>query len=115
MQPEPEPSSEEDWDMRIIEECLRRLKASRTFDESMEVATIMMNLRKTSTNTNADFRALVTDVATRAIARAEELKKAAAATPDDLLLRKPWAECDDEEREHAADDDAEHAEQGDRG
>ena len=99
MQPEPEPSSEDDWDMRIIEECLRRLKASRTFDESMEVATIMMNLRKTSTNTNADFRALVTDVATRAIARAEELKKAAAATPDDLLLRKPWAECDDEERE----------------
>ena len=91
---------ETDWDMKIIEECLRKLKLAKTFDEAMEIATIMMNLRKTSTNQKEEFRSLVTDVATRAISRAETLKKAAASqgSSDAALMRKPWAECTDEER-----------------
>ena len=40
-------ADETDWDMKITEECLRKLKAAVTFDQAMEVATIMMNLRKT--------------------------------------------------------------------
>jgi hypothetical protein len=78
-------------DMKIIESCLGKLKLAGSFDEAMEVATIMMNLRKTSDNTNEDFRALVTDVATRAISRAETLRAAAGdgdlerTTTDDLI------------------------------
>eukprot|EP01043_Picozoa_sp_COSAG02_P091542 COSAG02_NODE_28253_length_593_cov_0.761134_1_plen_44_part_01 len=43
-------ADETDWDMAITEECLRKLKLATTFDQAMDVATIMMNLRKTSTN-----------------------------------------------------------------
>ncbi len=92
-------ADETDWDMKITEECLRKLKLATTFDQAMEVATIMMNLRKTSTNQKEEFRSLVSDVAKRAIAKAESLKAPGGAEISDAaLLRKPWAELTDEER-----------------
>jgi hypothetical protein len=55
--------------------------------------------RKTSTNQKEEFRSLVSDVAKRAIAKAESIKAARGAeTPDAALLRKPRAELSDEEK-----------------
>lgn len=79
-----------DIDMLVIQRCLETLKNSRSFEEVMEVATIMMNLRKTSSNTNEDFHALVNGVASRAIAKAEALK---AGKPASELTAQPEPEA----------------------
>jgi hypothetical protein len=74
-------AADPDLDMMVIERCIATLKSSSNFQEVMDVATIMMNLRKTSTrNTKEDFVALVNDVATRAITKAEKLKAARPAS-----------------------------------
>jgi hypothetical protein len=66
----------DDMDMQVIQHCLKNLKLSKTFEQAMELASIMMNLKKTSANDNPEFLALVTDVATRAIETAEKLRAA---------------------------------------
>lgn len=68
--------ADEDMDLLVCQRCLQNLKLAKTFSDAMEVATIMMNLKKSTTNTDPAFVGFVTDVATRAIERAETLKKA---------------------------------------
>ena len=78
-----------EWDMKVTEECLRKLKRATTFDQAMDVATIAMNLRKTTTNQNEQFRVLLADVAKRAIVKAETFK----ATTTMRLARTASAEA----------------------
>ena len=78
-----------EWDMKVTEECLRKLKRATTFDQAMEVATIAMNLRKTTTNQHEQFRVLLADVAKRAIVKAETFK----ATTTVRLARTASAEA----------------------
>jgi hypothetical protein len=60
-----------------LQACLQQLKAATSFEEAKAVAVRTMELRKTASNQTEEFRALVDDLATQAIRRAEELKVAA--------------------------------------
>ena len=65
-------------DLLVLQDCIRRLKRVPTpFGEAMDVATILANLRKTSTTLGKEDRALLADVLALAVARAEAAKEPA--------------------------------------
>ncbi len=63
-------------DVMALQACLQQLKGATSFEEAKAVAVRAMELRKTASNQSEEFRALVEDLATQAINRAEELKVA---------------------------------------
>ena len=68
-------------DMLVLQDCIRRLKAPGTpFDEAMDVANILMNLKRTTTMGEGQ-RQLLADVLRLAIERAEAAKAAGGQRP----------------------------------
>ena len=90
-------------DLLVIEKCITMFKTAQTKAAMLEVATILMNLKKTSTTLGPAHIDLVHDLLNRAISRAEQLSGGSAgakeAAPPENLLTKPWAACTDEQKE----------------
>ena len=70
-------------DLLVLQDCIRRLKQVPTpFGEAMDVARILVNLRKTSTTLGAEHRALLGDVLALAVERAEAAKQLGLTEPE---------------------------------
>lgn len=70
-------------DLLVLQDCIRRLKQVPTpFGEAMDVARILVNLRRTSTALGEQDRALLGDVLALAVERAETAKQLGLTEPE---------------------------------